>query len=394
MGRPARVVTVISCLALTALSAGCGRSGTAVPGEMDVRGLDTGSYPVSRYAYDDNNGGKGNTLEGIRMTAAVAPTVRIDPSLKVGRGGEPLTSVDDVVNQSHLAAVSRTVLNNRGFVAGFAASGSDREDIGNNPDPAGTTITTRVLRFPSADNAKLAARELEDADFNVALNVNKKLTLPDYPDAYAHWRPGVANVGITMARKDFVVSLFIIRPRADQQDLLTWAKKSLDAEIPVLDAFAETPSDRIAQLPVDPDRLLARTLVADRAGKGVDPDNFAVYPGIWLVLPAEDMGIFTKLVADHGVDEMSVADANFVIRLRDGSTGGDFVNSMISNLRETPAAAPDKVPDVKCVHRTSNQAPNRCYVRYKRYVGVVSGTSDAEVQNKAVAQYALLANSL
>ncbi|GAB2506568.1 DUF7373 family lipoprotein [Nocardia heshunensis] len=394
MSRPARVVTAVTCLALTALLAGCGQSGTAVPGEMDVRTLDTGTYPVNRYSYDNANGGKGATLEGIRMTAAVAPTSLVDAKLNIGRGGVVLSTVDDVLNVSHLSTAVKGVLTNRGFIAGFAASGSDRADIGDNPDPNGTTITTRALRFPSADNAKLAARELEDADFNVALNVNQKLTLPDYPDAYAHWRPGVPNVGVTMARKDFVISLFIVRPNADQNDLLSWAKKSLDAEVPLIDAFNETAADQISQLPVDPDRLLARTLVADRDKQTVDPENFAVFPANWLVLYADDMGYWTKLVADTGVDETSVADGNFVIRVRDAKAGGDFVTGMISNLQEQKATAPDKVPDAVCTHRNSDKTPNRCYVRYKRFVGVVNGTSDADVQKKAAAQYALLANSL
>ncbi|MTE17287.1 DUF7373 family lipoprotein [Nocardia aurantiaca] len=394
MGRPARVVTAITCLALTALLAGCGKSGIAIPGELDVRTLDTGSYPVNRYTYDRNNGGKGDTLEGIRMAAAVAPAVKIDSKLNIGRGGVVLSTVDDVVNVSHLSTAVKSVLTNRGFMAGFAASGSDREDIGDNPDPNGTTITTRVLRFPSADSAKLAARELEDADFNVALNVNQKLTLPDYPDAYAHWRPGVPNIGVTMARKDFVISLFVLRPSADQKDLLSWAKKTLDAEAPTLDAFSATPNDQVSQLPVDPDRLLARTLVADRDKKTVDPDNFAVFPANWLILPADDMGYWTKLVADAGADEMSVADGNFVIRVRDAKAGADFVTGMTGNLHETATSAPNKVPDATCVHRNSDKSPSRCYVRYKQYVGVVNGTSDSDAQKKAAAQYALLANSL
>ncbi|MEV6095685.1 hypothetical protein [Nocardia sp. NPDC051981] len=394
MRRPARVVTAITCLTLTALLSGCGRSGTPVAGELDVRTLDTGSYPVNRYTYDRDNGGKGNTLEGIRMTAAVAPAVKIDSHLNIGRGGVVLSTVDDVVNVSHLSSAVKGVLTNRGFVAGFAASGSDREDVNDNPDPNGTTITTRVLRFPSADNAKLAARELEDADFNVALNVNQKLTLPDYPDAYAHWRPGVPNIGLTMARKDFVISLFILRPSADQRDLLSWAKKTLDAQVPTLDAFQETPNDQISQLPVDPDRLLARTLVTDRDHKTVDPDNFAVFPANWLILPSDDMAYWTKLVSDGGADEMSSADGNFVIRLRDGKASTDFVTGMISNLQESATSGPDKVPDAKCVHRTSDKTPSRCYVSYKQYVGVVNGTSDSDAQKKAAAQYALLANSL
>lgn len=394
MGRPARIVFAISCLAVTALVAGCGKSGTAIPGEIDVRTLDTGSYPVDRYTYDRNANGSGNALEGMRMAAAVVPSVKIDSSLDISFAALVMADSTDVINYGHLAAAAKPVLDNRGYLTGYAAGGSDRAQVNGNPDPNGTDVTVRVLRFSSADNAKLAARELEDADFNVALNVNQKLSLPDYPDAFSHWRPGVPNIGLAMPHKDFVISLFISRPTANQADLLSWAKKALDAEVPQLDAFGETPADQIAQLPVDPDRLLARTLVADRDHKTPDQDAFALYPANWLVLVADKMADRVQLVANTGLTEIAIADGNFVFRLRDAQAGKDFAAGMIKTLGENSSAALDKVPDTTCVHRDSDSAPSRCYVGYKQYVAVVDGTSVSDAQSKAAAQYALLANAL
>ncbi|MEV6767122.1 hypothetical protein AB0N05_00665 [Nocardia sp. NPDC051030] len=396
MAHAARVFTAVTCLALTALLTGCGTKGTPVAAEMDVRTLDSGTYPVNRFTYDRNSNGNGATLEGMRMADAVAPAVKIDPSLKVGRGGVVLSSVADVVSVSRLSSSAKPVLANRGFIAGYANSGADMEDPAgkDTPDPNSTSVTLRLLRFPSADSAKLAAKELEDADFNVALNQNQKLTMPEYPDAFAHWRPNVGNIGVTMARKEFVISVFLARPTVDKADLLSWAKKTLDAEVPAVDAFAPTPADKVDQLPVDPDRLLARALVADRDNRKPDQDNFAVYGPNWMIGLAGDMALRTRLFTDTGMDQMAVADDTLLFRVRDAKAGADLVAGLILSLNETSAGAPDKVPEVKCVHHKSGDINNRCYVIYKRYVAGVSAGTEAEAQKMAAAQYTLLANSL
>lgn len=401
MGRVARVITAAACLSVTALVAGCGTSGTATPGEIDVRTLDSGSYPVNRYTYDQRANGSGPMLEGFRMADAVVPSVKIDSSLGIGRGGIVLTDAKTVVNVSHLSGASKPVLENRGFITGYAASGSDLPDKAgtNAPDPNSTAVTVRLLRFPNADAAKLAARELEDADFNVALDQNRKLTIADYPDAFAHWRPGVPNIGMSMARKEFVISVFASRPKADEKDLVSWVKKALDAEVPVVDAFAPTPADKLDGLQVDPGRMLARTLVPDRDNKKPDPDKFAVYGPNSLVLVAADQGKRQQLVNDVGLEAMSSADTNFVFRVRNADAGTTLVNGLIDSLgdRWTSGPAPDKVPGAKCTHLNragSADNPYRCYVVYKRYVGLVIGSSESDAQQKATAQYALLANSL
>lgn len=398
MNRALRVVTAVTCVALTAVAAGCAQEGTATPGEPDVRTLDAGTYPVNRHSYDPNANGSGAILEGMRMADAVVPTVQVDSSLRVGRGGIVLTTVKDVVSVSHLSSSAKPVLENRGFIAGFATSGSDLPDPAGStaPDPKATTVTVRLLRFPSADNAKLAARELEDADFTVALDQNRKLTVPDYPDAFAHWRPGVSNVGMTMPRKEFVISVFVSRPSSDQADLLSWLKKSLDAEVPLVDAFAATPADRIDKLPVDPDHLLARILVADRDNRKPNPDSFAVFGPTMLIHPAGDQALRTRLVKDTGLDAMASIDDNYLFRTRDAKSGADLVSGLISSLGETSVSGPgpENVPDTKCVHRKSGDAAFRCYVIYKRYVGVVNAESQADADRMATAQYALFANSL
>ncbi|WP_067817186.1 DUF7373 family lipoprotein [Nocardia inohanensis] len=393
----ARIVTAVTCVALTALVAGCGKPGHAVAGELDVRTLDAGSYPVNRYTYNQSADGKGAVLEGIRMADAVVPGVKVDESVGIGRGGVVLPSVKDVISVSHLSNTAKPVLDSRGFLTGFATSSTDLQSQASTDeaDPKATTVTIRLLRMSSADNAKLAAREIEDADFNVALDQNRKLTLTEYPDAYMHWRPGVANIGAVMAHQDFVISLFITRPKSEQADLLSWVRKTLDAEVPALDAFHATAADQLEKLPVDRDRMLARVLTDNRDNHTPDPDTFAVFGPSMLIHPAGEQALRQRLVDDTDMDAMAIVGDNYAFRTRDARASADLVSGLISGLGETNGTAPDKVPDTKCVtHKTSSKTIYRCYVVYKRYVGVVNADNEAAAHKAAAAQYALLANSL
>src|SRR5690606_35614163 len=169
MARTSGVATVVVALAAVAALAGCSAvAGSALPAEPDVRTLAVGPDQVTKHRYDQESGGRGALLEGMRMSEAVVPTVQIDPSLTYGRGSKVLADSNEALG--FLAQVSKPVLDTRKFVAGSAAAGADEADPPGEtrPAPDTTAITTVVLRFPDEAVAKLAARELEDADIGVS----------------------------------------------------------------------------------------------------------------------------------------------------------------------------------------------------------------------------------
>ncbi|MBF6251542.1 hypothetical protein IU443_09005 [Nocardia farcinica] len=401
MVRTSRIATIVAWVAAAATLAGCGAvSGTALPAEPDVRRLEVGTYPVTRHSYDQNSAGKGALLEGMRMSEAVVPTVTIDPSLKFGRGSTVLTDSEHALD--FLAKVSKPVLDNRKFVTGFAASGADEPDPAGEtrPAPDTTAVTDVVLRFPDEATAKLAARELEDADIGVSPE-NQRLGSTKYPDAYIHWRPGIANVGAFIAHRQFVVSLFIQRPRADSTDLVKWIDKTLDAQLPALDRFQPTPVDRLDTLKVDPDGLLARVVVAERTDREPDPADFAIYGPNHAVHVSDDESATLRLVEQTGADKIAVVDAGSVTRVRDAEAAPRLIDGMIDTAGEQfdPIDAPKDVPGAKCLQLNDRgdlerEYKYRCYVPYKRYVGIVTSDKEPDVRQKVAAQYALFANSL
>ncbi|MBH0777544.1 DUF7373 family lipoprotein [Nocardia bovistercoris] len=401
MVRISRIALAAACVVIAGVAAGCGGvDGTAVPGEVDVRKLEVGTYPVDAHRYDQNSAGKGSVLEGIRMADAVAPTYLVDPSLRYGRGSTVVADSAKAID--FVANVSKPVLDKRKFVVGFSVSGADNPDPKGDTRPtAGTTaITNFVMRFPDETAAKLAARELEDADLGVSPD-NRKLPSNKYPDAYVHWRPGVANVGAFYAHKEFVVSLFIQRPRADGSDLLDWVERTLAAQTPRLDSFRATPVNQLDSLKVDPEGLLARVAVADRKGHVPDGRKFAIYGPDYAVHSASDESATRKLLDDTGTDKIAVVDGSLVFRTRGVDASRTLIDGLVNTMgvEFDPVTAPNDVPNAKCLKLNAigdndRDFRYRCYVPYKRYVGLVTSDKEPDVRQKVAAQYALLANSL
>lgn len=401
MVRTSRIALAASCIALTGLLTGCGGiQGTATASEVDVRQLEVGVYAVDRHQYNQDPGDKAALLEGMRMSDAVVPTVQIDPSLKVGRGSTVVADADQALD--FVAKASKPVFDDRKLITGYAASGADQPDPAGqtNPAPDATAVTTALFRFPDPAIAKLAARELEDVDITISPD-NRKLPSTKYPDAYIHWRPGVPTVGAFMAYKEFVISLFIQRPRADSADLTGWVDKALAAQVAQLDKFQATPQEKIEDLKVDPDGLLARVAVSDRKNRTPDAALFAIFGPHHMVHRAEDESAHLRLVDEAGVDRQAVADDGYVARTRDTAAAQKLADGLMESegAHYDTLGAPKDVPGAKCLQLNGKGNPDReykfrCYVSYKRYVGVVTSDKEPDVRQKVAAEYALLANSL
>lgn len=388
--------------AATTLLTACGVAGTAIPAEIDVRTLDVGSYATVRHTYSQPADDNGALVEGMRMSRAVMPAMTIDPSLSVGEGGRVV--VDDTEATTRLLAeVSKPVLDQEDMITGYTVTGADRADLPGTdiPSPDATSVTDFVMRFPDDDSATRAARELEDVDFAVDPTEDVKLALEKYPTAFIHWRPGVPTIGTFLAHRQFVISLFIERPQPNSQDLLDWVRKTLDAQVPALDSFQATQTGKLAGLPIDPDGLLARAVVRVGAPTTPDRDVFAAYGPTDFIENAEDATGRQRLVDETGLDSIAVADSSTVLRVRDAVAGARLITGLIAGSSDTydPTSAPAQVPGARCLQLDSKgdairQSRFRCFVTHGRYVEVVVGDDRSDVNRRAAAAYALLANSM
>lgn len=374
-----------------------------VAGEIDIRTLDVGPYSVTRRVYDQAAGAQGVIVEAARMTAAVAPTVRIDPSLSIGRSGDHqvIVDVDEVVPRPGLTDASKSVLERSRLVMGYAAGGSDTELAGENEPPSATTISTTLLRYPDTGTADLVAAELGNAEFAAAGDRNRTLTLPEYPTAHIHWQPGVPAVGIFLAHKEFVLVVSVRRPRAEESDLLDWARKALDVQVPTLDRFRPTPESEFANLKVDPDGLLARTVTRYPDNRRPNVETFTVHSPNRLVNGDSNQGRRLRVFDDAGVEVVALMDTDLLYPARDPQAARTLLAVLVDRRSEDYLIVdgPSGVPDVRCMSLRDQANPGdfhlaKCYVVHGRYVATLNGKDLADLRQRAAAQYALLVNSL
>src|SRR5690606_31237555 len=209
-------------------------TGTPVAAEVDVRTLEVSDYPIEPL---DVNGVRvasdGPILEGLRMAGAIAVPHEIDDDLVHNWGTDVIDSPKKAADASAISNVNLPTLERHGFLVAFDIAEADEPfptDV--RPTETDATVTRVVLmRFPDADRARTAARELESTDFAVSPD-NRPVTVPGYPQAHAHWRPGIKTVSALMAHGEIVISLFLQHPTPDLDAMTTRLREIFDAQLP------------------------------------------------------------------------------------------------------------------------------------------------------------------
>ncbi|WP_157555203.1 DUF7373 family lipoprotein [Nocardia crassostreae] len=355
---------------------------------------------MSKHRYEHTAGTDGALAEGIRMAEAVVLTSRIDFTLPVGYNAKVLLTPVEVEEFGMVAGASTSVLERHRMLVGYGTSGGNEPETEEGIPSTATIVSSALLRFPSAAAAATAAVELENTDFGVAADQNVTLHLAEYPAAYIHWRPGIANVGVYLAHDEFVLSLLIERPFAEEHDLLEWVRKTLDAQLPVLEKFRPTAESDLDDLPLDPEGLLARTVTRDRGVRVPEVNSFAVYGINDFVHRVGDQARWVSLFERTGTDAIAYMNDDLLLRARDPDAAHALADGFAALFRDNYSRidGPSGAPDVKCtsvrnVANPENYWVNKCFVVYRRYVAVLNGDDRSDLLQRAAAQYALFANS-
>ncbi|WP_433665223.1 DUF7373 family lipoprotein [Nocardia sp. CA-128927] len=290
-----------------------------------------------------------------------------------------------------------------------SVSGTDVEQDEKRPVVGRSRVlTVLVLRFPDAAAAQQAAREIDAVDAAVSPD-NVAVAIPNHAAALGHWRPNVPTLAATIAYESFVVTLLIGHTTPDLGAMTGVARKAFDAQMPRLREFSATPRDKLATLPLDRDRLLARMLpevpgrwpypvvitrayeknagwhaAIDMSGVVLGPRGARLYRGRKQDPPAE----LYALTISNGLLQFS--DATAARRA--------FMDTSITDdpvLR--PAAGPAGVPDARCFEQLDvpSQYPIRfiCEILYGRYTATVHGHDIKDAHQQATAQLGLLVGS-
>ncbi|MFI1240408.1 DUF7373 family lipoprotein [Nocardia salmonicida] len=388
-------------------------------GELDVRTLDIGKYPVEPidtiYEYSPNMRSS-QLLGAYRLAGNMALGADIDPELKYGAGNALTTPHNATL---YLSKATREVLNDNKMLFGWASGSSDKSEFSVGSNHAGddalaesqrqrlkpkfSSIT--VLQFADDTTAARAATDMANADFAVAASDNHPVSLPNYPTSISHRRPGVPTLGSTLAHGRYVIYIHIGLPDDDTAKLIALAEKTYSTQILLLDKLpALSPTDALRLQP-DPDGMLRRALNPKQLAGLDDSESFTLdRNGFYQANRLQQQN--DALFSETGADRFTRSWGTELIRTRDEDSADVLQDRVIETLvpSSEPADSPAQLPDVKCAKNTDPRLNDKfvdtgerkrflCAVKYRRYVAVVDANQIQDAHQRAAAQYALLANS-
>ncbi|RDI64469.1 hypothetical protein DFR76_108302 [Nocardia pseudobrasiliensis] len=402
MKSPRRITFAAVAAVVAFLATGCGTvSGTPAAGELDVRKLDAGKYSMEpndvRFKYQPTME-YGQQLAIMRLADSVANGIDIDPKLDYGSAGgmdKPGDFTTSVVRASF-----EPVMNQYGMLYGFQGASADHPDV-DTVQKGDKYVSILALQFPDSTTAEAAAKGLEEADFNIARDQNQPVQLAKYPTALAHWRPGIRTLGSRIARGSYVLDIFVRTPNPELTDLTALAERVYDVQLPLLDALKPLSKREILRLPYDPDGMLRRTFTPKTLYGPQIPISMVVSSHAYLNFSNAGAKSQKSDFEASGIDLVSTMErATFLMRARDSAGAKSFADKSRGKVTQ-PVDPPPNVPDAFCNEKTTAASTDstasdqrfRCVVHYGRYIGVVTSAQLTDAQQRAAAQYAMLANS-
>ncbi|MFD0362862.1 hypothetical protein ACFQZZ_15570 [Nocardia sp. GCM10030253] len=403
------LVAVLVAATALAVTSGCAVQGNPLPATPDPRSLDIGSNSSEPLVEPRNdNESYGRTLESIRMAEVMIDPVEADPALgfEIVGGIAPLPTPAKATR--FLAKPVRAVLERHGMLAGFTVGGSDKEELDALP-MAGRArlLTVLLLRFPDAAAAQQAAREIDAVDAAVSPD-NVAVQIAGHPSALGHWRPTLPTLAATIAHESFVVTMLIGHTSPDLTALSGLARKAFDAQLPRLREFQATAPDKLATLPLDRDRMLARML-PELPGRWPFPavitkayDKNAGWKAsiavTGVVFGPRGSHLWSERGKNLPIELVAVNGLNSLVRFADARAARTYISdhASVADPALRPVPGPEGVIDSRCAEQLDvpPQLPLgfTCEVMYGRYVALTRGRDLKDAHQQAAAQLALLVN--
>jgi hypothetical protein len=399
--RPGRFLTAAAALAATAMllsSCSTAINGSPVraaggppPGTIDIALLDVGNYPTRPKPLGSAGTPElGAIVEGQRMANYVTGPWEVDPALIRGYTDSALViknadAVKFVLPEALAAPAAR-----HNFITGYY---TPREDTDRK------VLRNAVFRFPDAAAATDAAKEFSDDAATEAVQTPPvtPAPIPDHPDTagFSHtFAEPAKKLQWTEVRAFTAHGPFVFVQSAQVTDNLDTATsliaKTLDQQVPLIDQFAPTDPAKLAELPIDPTGLLARTLPIKPTDASVNQRT--VYDRRGSLQLQTDPTRSAKLFDDTGMTHMANA-AVAVYEARDAQAAQQITDGFFSESAPTgkPAPAVKQMPNSRCLDLSQGPAANfYCLATADRYAIEAQAAQLRDVQQKTAAQYAML----
>jgi hypothetical protein len=362
-------------------------SSTAPPTpKVDISKLDVGPYPTqpSQPLGVAGDPARGALVESQRMANYVVGPWEVDPSVTewFGFGATVLP------NASALGQIGPEEFGSaagaHGFINGFAAARTAKDQ---------KVLLNAVLRFPDPGAATAAASDFGSIAARTGEGV-QKAQVPGHPDAQA---ASYTQADAATGKKWSAVRAFTphgpyvfmqLAQAVDGMDpALGLVAKTIDQQGPVIDKFRATDPAEFADISLDPDGLLAKTLPV--APKDATTIQNTTYEQRGALQFQTDPARSSKLFSDTGTDLVAMAKTN-VYQTKDAPSAGKIVDGFFAELQPTsqPAKPVNNLPDSRCLQLKDKTF--YCLGTADKYA--IETTSDTllDAQQQVAAQYAML----
>jgi hypothetical protein len=274
----------------------------------------------------------------------------------------------------------------RGMVNGFASARQAPDKL---------VLVNAVMRFPDAEAAKAASADMNGAAAQQQIQgkAPTPTEIPDQPDALASTYPFTPHgSGKTWAavRSFTPHGTYVLMQVAQSVDGVEAAAKAvastIDKQRPAIDEFTPGAIDAMADVPLDPTGLLARTVPG---GPDTPMTKNAVYSlrGA-LHFQSNPVGS-NKLFTDNGVDAVAMADAN-VYQAKDESAAANVADAFGVEVSTNGVEAADPVPALPDSRCLKFPAGFYCVAPAGRYAIEVQAKELPDAHQRVSAQYVML----
>ena len=366
-------------------------AGAAPQSAIDIDQLDVGPYPTKPrpplgVAGDPT---QGVLLEAQRMANHVIGPWEADQSLtgSFGFGALALPTVSDVtlIGPAEIAGVA----GRHHFVNGFASARTEENK---------KVLVNAVLRFKDDADAVAAATEMGEISVKQQGldGPARKAAIPGHPETQASTYTATdPQIGKFNAVRSFTAhGRYVLMQLAQSTDSVDAAiqlvAKSIDLQGPEIDRFRATDVAEFADITVDPDGLLARTIPVDEQDATVTQN--ATYEARGALHFQSDPVRSAKLFSDSGTDLVAMAKTT-VYEAADAGGAARIVEGFLAELQpiSQPASAVPNLPGTRCLR--FEDGGFYCLATAEEYAIEAGGSNLLDAQQLAAAQYVMLVSN-
>lgn len=387
------------CRASTALAAalvlatGCASDNGSLP-TIDLDQLDTGNYQSTPR---DPNGAKpdrtGSALEAIRIGAVVPLPMDVDASYKFQRMTTPTARTTPTIPGS-ITGIEKADFPavTSGLIAGWVTSGERRVR-----PFVGRQAWIYVYRFGTEAEATSAAQKI--AEKQQEKGSGQAVSIPGRPESRNSWKN--RSLDSWLVHGSMLIGVRLNDPLTEPPDpaaALDFASKAYTKTIESLGSYSPTPPDKIAELPIDVDGMLSRTLPGDEDQWVAGVPEGAVEPAQAALIRERVPGTAKPAYADAGVDLVASDGTARVYRTSDSTASERLLEAFVAPDAEflKQIDSPRNLPIARCFDKKDSSVKGSayqpvCYVAYGRFLARVTDSDIQDLHQRTSAQYKLLA---